>query len=353
MWKKSLALLLCLLSLVSLAGCGKSGAQEGQTLRVTAAKNAYNPLTGENNLATDRVGTRPVFIMVNNVSMSWPLSGVSQADVLIEIEAEGGITRFGALYSDTREIANIGSLRSIRDYFIETVCAIDPIYSFIGTSIWADDAIEQYGIASIDGMKDNSFAFLDEARAEDDYATEHCWFTSGRRIQSAVEKLELDDRSHASISSFFSFATAKNAVRPSDGDAARVQFVYSVDENYDGDFRYDAASKTYLKYQRDTQQIDVGDGTQSLPLAFTNVLVLFARIKLRDLGTNTVLVDYQAGGEGYYFTGGSYERFTWTKPDFSSNFVMTKLDGSPLMLNPGKTMFCVARDSNIDTLKLS
>ena len=51
-----------------------------------------NPLTGEGS-AVDLAGARPVAIMLNNLKKALPQLGVSQADLIYELPAEGGITR--------------------------------------------------------------------------------------------------------------------------------------------------------------------------------------------------------------------------------------------------------------------
>ena len=61
--------------------------------------NVY-PLTGEP--TNEEVDHRVISVMVNNHAKARPQSGLSQADVVYEVLAEGQITRFLALYhSDT------------------------------------------------------------------------------------------------------------------------------------------------------------------------------------------------------------------------------------------------------------
>ena len=61
-----------------------------------------NPLTGEEKSFDYPEGQRPVAVMVNNImsansyQSAWPQSGLSQADVIFEMETEGGITRYMA-----------------------------------------------------------------------------------------------------------------------------------------------------------------------------------------------------------------------------------------------------------------
>ena len=57
-----------------------------------------NPLNGEEQELDYPWGQRPVAVMVNNimansVQTAWPQRGLSDADIIFEMETEGGITR--------------------------------------------------------------------------------------------------------------------------------------------------------------------------------------------------------------------------------------------------------------------
>ncbi|HBD86903.1 MAG TPA: DUF3048 domain-containing protein, partial [Clostridiales bacterium] len=77
-----------------------------------------NPLTGEG-MDEDISGNRPWAIMINNLDKALPQCGVSQADIIYEIPAEGGVTRMMAIFSDISDVEAIGSMRSIRPYYAD------------------------------------------------------------------------------------------------------------------------------------------------------------------------------------------------------------------------------------------
>ena len=317
-------------------------------------KTALNPLTGEYKMAQDRVGMRPFGISVNNVVDTWPQSGIAAADIVIEFETEGGITRLMCLYSDIREIPLIGSVRSLRHTQIEAIYQIDPIIVHIGTSIYADKAIAEYGMRTIDGDLVPGAIYLLKDRRAKGYDSEHCKYSSGSLIGDAVEELGINKASKSKTETFFKFASLEESVSPSGGAASKVVFRYS-NNAYDGDFRYDEATKTYLKYQRNDAQLDVGEGSDNTQLAFKNVLVLFAEINPIPGTANPVLMDivYENGGKGYFFTDGRYEEITWTKSSHTNNFSFKKSDGTELILNAGKTMLSVVSNKYEDTFAIT
>ena len=371
--KQIVSLLLVALSLVSLCGCGilerekedpdppsinsgidlasvyasMQGDGEIGVEIVTSEKSAYNPLTGEYTMAQDRVGKRPLAISVNNISQSWPQYGISKADYIVEIETEGGITRLMCLFSDTREIEMIGSVRSLRDQFIEALFPLDPIIVHIGTSIYADKIIAQYNYKTLDGGNYASTIWTDRARAGQ-YSSEHTKFTGGSAIEKGIASAKIMTESYSSISAFNFVDPNDAAVIPSTGAAASVK--YSFSSGYDGDFRYDATTKTYKKWQFGRQHVDAGN--DNVQLEFDNLFLLFADISRYPDG---LLVDikYENGGEGYYFSQGRYEKITWSKVDYPSNFTFTKLDGTELEVNVGKTHMGVVNKDYATRLTIS
>ena len=76
---------------------------------------------------------RPVGVMIQNHIDARPQSGLSGADIIHEIVAEGGITRFLAIYY-CEEPQLVGSVRSARIYFIKLLQGFgnNPLYLHIG-----------------------------------------------------------------------------------------------------------------------------------------------------------------------------------------------------------------------------
>jgi len=375
--KRTFSLILIVLTLVSLIGCGSpvsreisspetnTGINTGIDLSdyysslqgdggigtevVTSEKSAYNPLTGENTMAMDRVGKRPIAVSVNNIGQSWPQYGISQADYILEIETEGGITRLMCLFSDTREVPMIGSVRSLRDQFVEALFPLDPIIVHIGTSVFADKVIMEYNYKTLDGGNYASAIWTDRARAAS-YSSEHTKFTGGSAIEKGIASAKIMTDSFSNISAFNFIDPSAEKIVPSTGKASTVK--YSFSSGYDGDFRYDAESGKYFKWQRGLAQVDAGNDRKQLE--FDNVFLLFADISLYP-GQDKGLVDvkYEKGGEGYYFSQGSYEKITWRKDDYPSNFIFTKADGTELEVNVGKTHMGVVDNKLASRLVIS
>ena len=90
----------------------------------TPALENLNPLTGENDLTQG--GTRPVGIMIGNNTTSRPQNGIDKADMYVEIETEGGITRILAVFANAERVpAQLGPIRSARSPFVSIARAMD------------------------------------------------------------------------------------------------------------------------------------------------------------------------------------------------------------------------------------
>ena len=159
--KRILSLVLAIMLLLALGGCNKKQAEETTSAppettvateppvtevptTVPATTEAQtepteeivpelcNPLTGE---PLDAPYTaRPYSVMINNMISALPQHGVSQADMVYEVLAEGGITRCFALFTDIQSVEKLGSIRSARPYYVDLAYSYDSIYVHAGGS---------------------------------------------------------------------------------------------------------------------------------------------------------------------------------------------------------------------------
>jgi hypothetical protein len=79
------------------------------------AEGNVNPLTGLcDGISDEALTRRPVAVMINNMIQALPQWGISQADIIYEMLAEGRITRFLAIFQDYSKIEKLASIRSAR-----------------------------------------------------------------------------------------------------------------------------------------------------------------------------------------------------------------------------------------------
>ena len=120
MKKRLWAIFLAAVMLLTAAGCGAEPVEEEEPDPAPVEEPepyvpaGTNPLTG---MPMEPVyeKNRPVAVMLNNLKAAQPQLGVSQADIIYEVPAEGGITRMLALYQSVEGVGEIGSVRSARE----------------------------------------------------------------------------------------------------------------------------------------------------------------------------------------------------------------------------------------------
>lgn len=304
---------------------------------------SFNPLTGETFAAGQDANTRPVAIMVNNVRAAYPQSGIAAADVIYEMVTEGGITRLMAVYPSLDVVPDpVGPVRSARDQFVQLMLPLNALYVHIGSSIYADNLLNEYKYQDIDGMYLGSTSFVFLTERSHTYANEHCWYTNSALIRAGIEKNVISTA--GSYNKLFNFSTAK--VTPAAGEATNVMFYYSP--NYAVGFTYDAATGTYLKSSFGAPHIDSATGTQ---LAFKNVVLLYTDITLKPDGNCTEFA--LSKGKGVYITNGQYQDITWEKAGVFSELKLFDADGKELAVNTGKSYIGVLGNTQVHTLEMN
>lgn len=95
--------------------------------------------------------------MINNIVYAQPQVGISNADIIYEIPAEGGITRMMAIFSHLYDIESVGSIRSLRPYYLSVALSYDAIVIHAGGSEQAYSDVKTYNADHLDGVRDGQY----------------------------------------------------------------------------------------------------------------------------------------------------------------------------------------------------
>lgn len=284
----------------------------------------YNaPLTGEPR-ETEAV-SRPIAVMINNFSAARPQSGLTSADVVWEVLAEGGITRLVAVFQSTDSIADtIGPIRSNRAYLI------DIADSYGAVMVHAGGSPEAYGILQKQGKP-----YLDEITNAGSYY----WRSKDRKaphnLYSNLEKLRAGAEKKGYKTDVavptYPFSEAGTA-----GGSASAETVTSLDisflmKDYTVGYTYDETSGLYKRTIDGEPHIDLNNNEQ---LAAANLVVFEASHRTLD-NVGRLGVDLESGGAGYLFQKGKKIDIEWVRSqDGMIRFVK---DGQEVSFVPGKT----------------
>ena len=356
-YRRILFTLLCVAAVLAFAGCQKNDVpDENPDVPVTAPTDGENDKTDDvqtpDDTKTDEVpeepkyynkltgletteelsNIRPVGIMINNIKQATPQQGISQADVIYEVLAEGGISRLFCLFTDYASLPETGSIRSSRDYYIDLANAHDAIYVHCGGSPAAYDTLKARGTENMDGIYFSTPFYRNEWRKKH-MGMEHSMMTTGERLVKGIE--EKGYRTTSDFKQPFSFKESVSALEGenvTDAKTIAVEFSYYAKSTFD----YDETTGTYLKGQFSAPHIDSNNNAQ---LAFENVILLYASqgaVKNDEKGR--IHVDFIGTGDGIYITNGKSEPIKWSKESRTSSYTLYKADGATeLLLNPGKT----------------
>lgn len=306
-------------------------------------------LTGEW-IPEETLEKRPYAVMLNNIKVASPQSGVGDADILYEILAEAGITRLMGIYSEidpeSATAERLGSVRSARHYFVSIADEYDAIFIHFGETTYATKKMKSLGIDHITGMYGigvSSFYRDNTIKAP------HNAFASLKGIETAIKKGDIRTEYEEGYESHFTFYkedTDLAAVIPEEEtdkeNGVSVTAVNKVTLGFSTYtspyFVYDAEKKLYLRYQFDAPHTDYNTGEQ---LAFKNIIVQFVKEWNIDKNGYQTMEIEEAEGEGYYITNGSMIPITWQKSESKRWMRYFTVDGEELTINPGKTFIAV------------
>ena len=288
-----------------------------------------NPVTG---LPMENAPSRPVAVIINNLKKATPQVGISNYELLFEYPAEGEITRLVNVMYDYSKITELGSVRSIRDYFIVGALPLDPVFIHYGHSPSAAKYISENPVTSLNGIRGDidRQLFWRDAKREQQMGFEHSVLTSSVRIDRTFAAFNVRSTTEKT-EPFFDFSGwPQGGFR---AESLKVQFIQGMT----GTFTWDGSK--YLRSQFGAPQVDGTDGSQ---LTCDTVIVIKTYCKNipgdADLRRRCDLV---GAGSGYVFANGEGFEINWSKAADSEFFVFTYKDGKTTTINPGKVWICV------------
>lgn len=292
-----------------------------------------NRLTGLNTLTDEAVGSRPVAIMINNMSGALPQYGIAAADIMFEIEVEGGITRMMAIYGDYTQVPKVCSIRSCRYYYPIFAHGFDAIYICYGSNeTLGTPTLISLGIDYFDGNQISSSLFGRDAERLLTYSSEHTAYIDGTLLEDYLDsqgtRTDYDDGFDVNI---FDFVDEVNfGVKTDVSTCSKVNLTFS--DSYYSTFTYNEETNTYYKQHSGSAHIDSSTGEQ---LNYTNVFVLETDVTTYTDGY-LMQVDW-TGGTGYYVSGGYVQQITWVKSTERDMIQVFDLDGNEIEVNSGNS----------------
>lgn len=287
----------------------------------------------------DTAQYRPYAMMINNIKVASPQSGLSAADILYEVLVEYGITRFMAVFEAqdamTDTSSRIGSVRSARHYFVNFANELDAIYVHFGGTSYATDQIKEEQVDEVDGIRGGlgNQAFSRDERIQ----APHNVFLNLSVMLNEVFNSKLRTEWKPEQDKIFNFYEEDTIPEGgTDANKVTIQFSQSV-RPY---LVYDTESGEYIRYQFGVIHKDANNDQ---PLTFKNIIVQY--VKHTEIGNGYLTLELDnAEGDGYYITNGKAIPIVWKRNETAHECHYYDTSGNELILNEGKTYIAVYPD---------
>lgn len=279
----------------------------------------YSPLTGER--VADEAATKlPVTgVMIENSPEARPQSGLKGAGVVYEAAAEGGITRFLALYQGAN-LSHIGPVRSLRIYYLGWAAPYQASIAHVGGSGNALSTVRSGKYRDIDQFYNgNSYWRATDRRAP------HNVYTSTEKLNA------LNSTKGFKESVFTSFSrTDEKPAETATAAAITVNFSSSA---YSTSYAYDKASNSYIRSLAGIGHTD-REGGQIAPKV---LVVLEAQTERRAGPDGYDDLITTGSGKATVFQNGTVAEATWKRDNFDAPLKLVANDGKDIALNRGQT----------------
>ncbi len=294
-----------------------SSQQSRPATQILSSQNT-SPISG---LPCKNYKRRPIAVMLSEDPSARPLSGLSSADLVVEMPiTQGGINRMMAVYVCGNP-SEIGSVRSARHDFIPLAMGLDAIFAHWGGSHFALDKLNNGITDNIDALKYSHTAFWRQANL----SPPHNGFTNIEKLTAQAKKLgyrttgNFEGYQHENIKT----ATAN----------PKATLIIGYPGIYKVKWQYDPANNSYLRWRGNKPEKDFLTRGQ---IRAKNIVIM--RANSRELEGQYNDVDVEGSGKASFYFDGQIIRGSWTK---AGHYQKTKLyfydeSGQEIKFQPGQ-----------------
>jgi len=286
----------------------------------------------------EELSKRPVAVSIDNHPRARWQAGLSQAEIVYEVEVEHPFTRYLCIFL-AKEPERIGPVRSARPYLIYYALEYDGIFVHVGGSEDAFAEIRRLSAADVDGLYSgamwryndtgkyaphNMYTTLESIRDEAEYY--------GYRTEAEYEGYMFKEKDEI-LSENFDINSAKE-----------VNIVYN-DYNTT-DYIYEEENSLYLRFKDEEEHIDELDKKQ---ITAKNIIAIETSKTVLD-NEGRLFLGTIGQGNGIYITNGESIPITWEKASEKDKLRFYSGD-EELVLNPGNTWIQVVNSLDRITIK--
>ncbi|GGH73668.1 putative lipoprotein YerB [Compostibacillus humi] len=284
-------------------------------------ENVY-PLTGIK--TNDPVDQRIIGVMVNNHAKARPQTGLSQADIVFEILAEGPITRFLALFqSELPE--EIGPVRSAREYYFELAEDYGALYIYHGAAQMINDMIYSRGIEHLDGYYHDNDGKLFRRDLSRKAPHNSYLLVSGVNDEATEKGYEMKTDYEP-----LPFLKEEEVEQLSGEMTDRVEIVYANNPKVTVEYEYNEDTEKYSRWNDGEQTVELNT---EAPIQLDNIFIVEAEHQIID-DAGRRAVDLESGGAALLLQKGKVKQIEWKN---ENGRILPVENGEIIGFVPGKT----------------
>jgi hypothetical protein len=289
------------------------------------------PLTGRM-VREDIAARHPIAVMVDDHREARPQSGFTDAAVVWQAPAEGGIPRYMLIFQD-RVPPSVGPVRSARQYYIAWAAEWRAVYAHVGGSPQAMQTLREKGrgqlVYNADEFRWGGVYFH---RTRDRFAP-HNVYSSGKELRSLSKRVGAKD---APLKAAWRFAPDAPMSERRVGGSITVAYSYNTIV-----YRYDRKTNTYLRsVSGETKQTDRGSKKQVAPKNVVVMVMTFGRLN-DGSRKNRLEAQFIGRGTAWIATNGKTTKGTWRKRSMTDPTRFYDKDGHRITLTVGQTFIQV------------
>lgn len=287
---------------------------------------------------------RPLGVMIENHLDARPQSGLTKADVVYEAVAEGGITRFLAIFY-CQDAPFIGPIRSARIYFIRLLQGYGnyPLYAHVGgaNTPGPADALGEIRDLGWSGYNDlNQFSvpfpyYWRDYERLPDRAPEHTVYSSTTKLWLfAKEKRDLTNKDNDGVDwnkNFIQWQFTGDAKNEDRGNIKKINlgFWNSFASDYSVEWQYDRNTNEYKRFNGGQPHLDKNNGKQ---ITAKNIGIVFAKESPANDGYEGGHILYQliGSGQALVFQNGQVIKGSWKKNSEEENIRFFNQEGQEI-----------------------
>ncbi len=256
-----------------------------------------------------------------------PQSGLSSAGVVYEALAEGGITRYLALWqADTPQ--DIGPVRSLRPVFFYSAMEYGAPTAHAGGSTDGLALAQDPGFKNVEALSGSPFRRVSSRIAP------HNLYIYGDNYTALITS-----RGWGGAPAFNPWPRKDD--QPSQSPSATVITANFSSADYRAVFRYDVGTNSYLREVGGKADVDAAANNKQVNPKTVIILKASAVAGKQQNGKPKTDIDIIGKGSGYIFQDGAVKEVTWVKNSATDRMQFLDGVGAPVSLNRGQTWVSV------------